>query len=123
MRAAIEKAKSTGIAAAGVRNAGHFGAAACFTMMAVEERMVGFATHEYRGSVRRGAGRRRTCRGEQPAKLCATGGRGTPIVLDMACGASAWGKILTMNLYGQPVPKEWFLGGTEKRLRIRAKGI
>ena len=44
MRAAIEKARSTGIAAAGVVNAGHFGAAACFTMMAVEERMIGFAT-------------------------------------------------------------------------------
>ena len=44
MQMAIEKARSTGIAAAGVRNAGHFGAAACYTMMAVEAKMIGFST-------------------------------------------------------------------------------
>ena len=44
MERAIEKAKKTGIAAVGVRNAGHFGAAACYRMMAVREKMIGFAT-------------------------------------------------------------------------------
>ena len=44
MQMAIEKARSAGIAAAGVRNAGHFGAAACYTMMAVEAQMIGFST-------------------------------------------------------------------------------
>ena len=44
MATAIEKAKTTGIAAAGVRNAGHFGAAACYAIMAASSRMVGFST-------------------------------------------------------------------------------
>ena len=44
METAIEKAKTTGIAAAGVRNAGHFGAAACYSIMAASNKMIGFST-------------------------------------------------------------------------------
>ena len=43
MEMAVEKAKSMGIAGVGVRNAGHFGAAACYGMMAVREKLIGFA--------------------------------------------------------------------------------
>jgi LDH2 family malate/lactate/ureidoglycolate dehydrogenase len=32
-----------------------------------------------------------------------------PIVLDMACGISAWGRIGTMSLYGQEIPDGWLL--------------
>ena len=33
-----------------------------------------------------------------------------PIVLDMACGVSAWGKISTLRmLYGKPIPEGWLL--------------
>ena len=37
METAIAKAKTTGIAAVGVRNAGHFGAAACYAIMAASK--------------------------------------------------------------------------------------
>ena len=111
MRAAIEKAKSTGIAAAAVRNAGHFGAAACFTMMAVEERMIGFATTNTGGPTVVAPGGASRVVGNNPVSYALPAGEEFPIVLDMACGAAAWGRILTMNMYGQPVPKEWFLGG------------
>ena len=111
MRAAIEKAQATGIAAAGVVNAGHFGAAACFTMMAAEERMIGFATTNTGGpSVTAPGGAARVV-GNNPLSYALPAGEEYPIVLDMACGVAAWGKILTMNMYGQPVPPEWFLGG------------
>ena len=48
METAIAKAETTGIAAAGVRNAGHFGAAACYSIMAASKQMVGFSDHEHR---------------------------------------------------------------------------
>ncbi|MDE0299513.1 MAG: Ldh family oxidoreductase [Candidatus Poribacteria bacterium] len=122
MRTAIEKAKSTGIAAAGVRNAGHFGAAACFTMMAADEKMIGFATTNTGGpSVVAPGGADRVV-GNNPLSYALPAGEEPPIVLDMACGVSAWGKILTMNMYGQPVPKEWFLGGDGKTVNDPSEG-
>ena len=44
METAMVKAGTTGIAAAGVRNAGHFGAAACYAIMAASNQMIGFST-------------------------------------------------------------------------------
>ena len=122
MRAAIEKAKSTGIAAAGVRNAGHFGAAACFTMMAAEERMIGFATTNTGGPTVVAPGGAERVAGNNPVSYALPAEEEFPIVLDMACGVSAWGKILTMNMYGQPVPKEWFLGGDGETVTDPSEG-
>ena len=122
MRAAIKKAKSTGIAAAGVGNAGHFGAAACFTMMAAEERMIGFATTNTGGPTVVAPGGAERVVGNNPLSYALPAGEEPPIVLDMACGAAAWGKILTMNMYGQPVPKEWFLGGDGKTVTDPSEG-
>ena len=122
MRAAIDKAKSTGIAAAGVRNAGHFGAAACFTMMAVEERMIGFATTNTGGASVVAPGGAERVVGNNPLSYALPAGEELPIVLDMACGVSAWGKILTMNMYGQPVPKEWFLDGDGESVTDPSEG-
>ena len=122
MRTAIEKAKSTGIAAAAVRNAGHFGAAACFTMMAVEERMIGFATTNTGGPTVVAPGGASRVVGNNPVSYALPAGEEYPIVLDMACGAAAWGRILTMNMYGQPVPKEWFLGGDGETVTDPSEG-
>ena len=122
MRAAIEKAKSTGVAAAGVRNAGHFGAAACFTMMAVDQKMIGFATTNTGGPTIVAPGGATRVVGNNPISYALPAGEEYPIVLDMACGAAAWGKILTMNMYGQPVPKEWFLGGDGETVTDPSEG-
>ena len=122
MRAAIDKARATGIAAAGVVNAGHFGAAECFTMMAAEERMIGFATTNTGGpSVVAPGGAERVV-GNNPLSYALPAGEEYPIVLDMACGVAAWGKILTMNMYGQPVPPEWFLGGDGETVTDPSEG-
>ena len=122
MNAAIDKAKSTGIAAAGVRNAGHFGAAACFTMMAAEKNMIGFATTNTGGPSVVAPGGAERVAGNNPVSYALPAGEEPPIVLDMACGAAAWGKILTMNMYGQPVPKEWFLGGDGETVTDPSEG-
>ena len=44
MNMAIEKADTTGFASVAVRNSNHYGAAACFAMMALPKGMIGFST-------------------------------------------------------------------------------
>ena len=46
MNMAIEKADTTGFASVAVRNSNHYGAAACFAMMALPKGMIGFQHHQ-----------------------------------------------------------------------------
>ena len=109
MQMAIEKARSTGIAAAGVRNAGHFGAAACYTMMAVEAKMIGFSTTNTGGPSVAAPGAAEPVVTNNPLSYGIPAGEERPIVLDMACGSSAWGKVRTLQMYGIPIPPGWLL--------------
>ena len=122
MEMAIEKAKSMGIGAVGVCNAGHFGAAACYGMMAVREKMIGFATTStsMRSVVAPG--------GATPVvgnvALCYAYPSATeqPIVLDMACGISAWNRIETMRMYNIHIPMDWMLDADGKPTNDPSKG-
>ena len=109
MEMAVEKAKSMGIAAVGVRNAGHFGAAACYGMMAVRERMIGFATTSTSMRSVVAPGGATTVVGNVAMCYALPAGVERPIVLDMACGISAWTRIETMHMYGIPIPMDWML--------------
>lgn len=109
MQTAIEKAKTTGVAAAGVHNAGHFGAAACYALMATENRMIGFSTtNTCRPSVA-APGSAEAVVGNNAFSYALPTRHGHPIVLDMACGVSSWGKIGTLRMYGEPIPDGWLL--------------
>ena len=114
MQMAIEKAKSVGIAATGVRNAGHFGAAACYAMMAVEEKMIGFATTNTGIPSVIAPGGATPATANNPLSYALPAGEERPIVLDMACGASSWGKIHTMRMYGEPIPPDWLFNPESK---------
>jgi LDH2 family malate/lactate/ureidoglycolate dehydrogenase len=109
MKMAIEKARSAGIAAAGVRNAGHFGAAACYSMMAVEAQMIGFSTTNTGGPSVGAPGSAEPVIANNPLSYALPAGEERPIVLDMACGASSWGKVRTLQMYGMPIPPGWLL--------------
>ena len=109
MEMAIEKARGTGIAAVGVRNAGHFGAAACYGMMAVREKMIGFATTSTAARTVVAPGGATPVAGNTAMCYALPAGEERPIVLDMACGISAWNKIRTMHMYGTPIPSNWML--------------
>ena len=109
MKTAIEKAKSTGIAAAGVRNAGHFGAAACYSMMAVNENLIGFSTTNTGGASVVAPGGAQSVVANNAMSYALPAGNERPIVLDMACGASSWGKVKTLSMYGKPIPPDWLL--------------
>jgi LDH2 family malate/lactate/ureidoglycolate dehydrogenase len=109
MQTAIEKAKTAGIGAAGVRNAGHYGAAACYTMMAVEEKMIGFSTTNTGAASVSAPGSAQAVVANNPLSYALPAGEERPIVLDMACAVSSWGKVKTMEMYGKPVPADWLL--------------
>ena len=112
METAIEKAKTTGIAAAGVRNAGHFGAAACYAIMAASSEMVGFSTTNTGGASIVAPGGAEAVVANNAMSYALPTGDGHPIVLDMACGVSAWGKIGTLRMYGKPIPEGWLIDDT-----------
>ena len=112
METAIEKAKDTGIAAAGVHNAGHFGAAACYALMATEKRMIGFSTTNTGRPSVAAPGSAEAVVGNNAFSYALPTKDGHPIVLDMACGVSSWGKIGTFRMYGIPIPEGWLLDDT-----------
>ncbi len=114
MKMAIEKAKSAGIAVAGVRNAGHFGAAACYSMMAVEEKMIGFATTNTGGPSVAAPGAAEAVVANNPLSYALPASEERPIVLDIACGASSGGKVGTLQMYGMPIPPGWLLTAAGK---------
>ncbi len=109
MQLAIEKAKVTGVGVAGARNAGHFGAAACYSIMAATNKMVGFSTTNTGGPSVAAPGGAEAVVANNAMSYALPIGDGHPIVLDMACGVSAWGKIGTLRMYGKPIPKGWLL--------------
>lgn len=109
MKMAIEKAKSVGVAATGVRNAGHFGAAACYSMMAADTNMIGFSTTNTGRATVVAPGGITPVTANNALSYALPTGNEQPIVLDMACGASSWGKISTLKMYGEPIPENWLL--------------
>ena len=110
MNMAIEKAKSASIGVAVVRNSNHFGAASSHAMRAAAQDMIGFATTNGLGVNVAVHGARSTSIGNNNAlSFAIPAGEEPPIVLDMACGAAAAGRIGTARLYQEKIPLGWGL--------------
>ncbi len=109
MRLAIEKAHTTGIAAVAVRNSNHYGAAACFAMMALPEKMIGFTTTKTGGASVVPYGGVSGLLGNHPIAYAIPAKEELPIVLDMAVGMSAWGKVGVYGMEGKILPPDWVL--------------
>ena len=108
MELAIEKADETGIAATTVVNSRHFGAAACYAMMALDHDMIGFSVTSSSRGVAPFGGNDRVL-GNHAMAYAIPAMHEYPLVLDMATGRSAWGRVHTMRLYGQKLSGEWVL--------------
>ena len=109
MNIAIEKAKSASMGVAVVRNSNHFGAASSHAMRAIPHNMIGFATTNGLGVNVAVHGARSTSIGNNAFSFAIPAGEEPPIVLDMACGAAAAGRIGTARLYQQKIPFGWAL--------------
>lgn len=109
MRLAIELARQAGLAAVAVRNSSHYGAAAFYPMMAAAEGMLGLTTTNGGGKNMAAFGGAEPIVGNSPFAFAAPARREPPIVLDMATGVVAQGKISVAAMRGQRIPLGWGL--------------
>jgi LDH2 family malate/lactate/ureidoglycolate dehydrogenase len=104
----IERARSTGIAAAAIRGSNHCGALASFTAMALPHDMIGLATTNALPTMAPWGGAERVL-GINPLAIAVPADRELPIVFDAAFSGSAHGKIRVYKQKGLALPEGWAL--------------
>lgn len=108
VRRAIDKARTYGIAACGVRNSGHFGMAGYFALIASEERMICIAMSGADALVAPfGAGERFI--GTNPFAVSIPADKEPALLADMATSVVAAGKIALAESEGASIPEGWAL--------------
>jgi len=103
---AIKLAQKTGIAAVGVKNSTHFGAAAYFALRAAENNCIGFAFTNADALVKV-YGSRDTFFGTNPICCCAPMKNEEPYCLDMATSLVSWNKIKNYHRLNKKIPAHW----------------
>ena len=106
MQEAISRAKITGIGCVAVRNTTHFGACSAYSLLAVQNNMIGFAcTTGGRYAVAPGASGRVI--GVNALSFAAPSNKAFPFCLDMSTTIAAHGKVEVALRTGQMLPKGW----------------
>jgi len=106
MRMTIGKAKASGTSFVTARNSSHFGAAAYYSMMAVNEGMIGIAATNGPPVMAPWGGREARI-GNNPISVAVPSGHHGPIVLDMAMSVVAGGKVRLAAKKGEKIPLGW----------------
>jgi LDH2 family malate/lactate/ureidoglycolate dehydrogenase len=106
MKRAIEKAKKFGIGAVVADRSNHFGAAALYARMAVNEGMIGFVTTNVKPNIGM-KGNKKPSTGNNPIAMAAPLGGDFPFSLDISLSAVAGGKLLLASKKGEKIPKDW----------------
>lgn len=106
MRAAIERARTTGVAMAALRGSNHCGAMAYYALLAVPEDMIGLATTNALPSMAPYGGLERIV-GINPLAIAVPAGQERPLCYDAAFSYSAHGKIQILQQKGATVPEGW----------------
>jgi LDH2 family malate/lactate/ureidoglycolate dehydrogenase len=109
MRTAIAKARAFGIGIATVRNSSHFGAAANYSMLALEHDLIGLATTNMPRPAAVPTFARKAMLSTNPLSFAAPAGRHAAFVLDMATTTVAMGKLVVASRWGTPIPEGWAL--------------
>src|SRR3989475_2688854 len=109
MKLAIDKARTYGIGIVTARNSGHFGAAANYSMMALEHDMIGVATTNSAFIAMVPTFGRAPKLSTNPISFAAPAGRHAPFVLDMATTTVAIGKLSVASRWNKPIPSGWAL--------------
>ena len=105
---AMAKAREVGAGVVAVRNSSHLGACAYFPMLALKEDMVGITLSNSLATMVAWGGLERVL-GNNPFAVAIPAGEEKPIVLDMACGTVAWGKVFVAAQKGESIPGDWVL--------------
>lgn len=103
-----KKAKSTGVAAATIRNSQHFGALSYYCNIAARQDMILFATTNCEPSMSP-EGACQAFFGTNPIAVSFPTGKGWPIKIDLATSIVARGNIIAAQKKGQPIPAGWAL--------------
>lgn len=106
MEKCIEKAEKAGLAAAAVNNSNHFGIAGYYSMMALQEDMIGVSLTNSQPLVAPTGGRGRVL-GTNPISVAIPAGDQYPYVLDMATSIVPMGKVTQKKERGEKIPKGW----------------
>ncbi len=109
MARAIDKARTYGIGIVAVRNSNHYGAAANYSMMALEHDMIGLSTTNSAYVAMVPTFGRKAMIATNPLSFAAPAGRHAPFVLDMATTTVAIGKIRVATRWKRPIPAGWAL--------------
>src|SRR5688500_16212661 len=108
MERVIERATTTGLAAAAIRGSNHCGAMAFFAMQALPHDMIGLATTNALPTMAPWGGAERLL-GINPLGIAIPAGEELPIVYDAAFSATAHGKVRVYQQKGLTLPEGWAL--------------
>lgn len=104
-RLAIRRARRYGVGLVAVTRAGHCGAAGSFALLAAEAGMIGVTVAETGRASLAAYGTAEPVLGNTALAIAVPRPRGrAPLLLDMACGALAWGKVHALARRGLPLP-------------------
>ncbi len=106
MRAAIRRSARCGIALAAARNSNHCGAMDRWARLALEHDMIGIAATNALPTMAPWGGSDKIV-GINPLAVAFPAGEEEPIVLDLAFGATAHGKIRVYHQKGETIPEGW----------------
>ena len=123
MMEAIHRAEKTGAGFIAVRNSNHFGAAACYAMMALEHDMIGIAMTNARTTSVVAPGSTKPAVDTNPLAVAAPAGKKPPFVLDMATSVVAYGKMGIARREGKSIPIGWAIDKEGKPVTDPAKAI
>lgn len=116
MELAIEKAKNFGIGMVAARGSNHYGICGYYTMMAMEQGMIGF-TCTNTSPLMAPTRSKKAGLGTNPLSVGMAADGGDEFVLDMATTAVALGKIELAIRKGEDIPEGWALGSDGKVTR------
>jgi LDH2 family malate/lactate/ureidoglycolate dehydrogenase len=109
MRAAIAKAKEHGLAFATVSRSNHYGIAAYYAMMALDEGLIGLSMTNSTHLAVPTYGRDKTT-GTNPIAVAIPAGDHPPFVLDMATTTVTFGRLEVSERKGKPLAPGWAVG-------------
>ena len=119
---AVQRARTHGIGAVGVRNSNHFGTAMWFTRRAAHEGVVAVLTTNASPAMAPWGGRRKVL-GTNPWSIAAPAPGGRVVAVDIANTAVARGKIYLAKNRGEPIPDTWALTADGAPTTDPAEGV
>lgn len=106
MEIAIEHARKCGVGICGIINSNHFGAAALYTKMAVNEGMIGIAMTNVVPQMA-ASGSKAAVVGNNPISIAVPTYSDVPFTLDMSLSVVAGGKLRLAAAKGEKIPTNW----------------